>query len=842
MKRLAAVAGIFGLLLVGGAVAILGDWPRLAAGAAIALWALHKGVSRTRRGPWYWKLVKRELFTNRETLQLFLRSVPGIAAFALADLQVAAALVAVYLGARVLTLNFVTTVYNRMFRSSILAGGMPEVAAYREAWRPFDTTSGAWMRPLRRLRSLVRDVEPLAWALVFVGIESEVLASWLAVVPALLALVLAAATLGSLWVARSRRVFQRAERQLLDQLAAHDPEGVVYFSAPNRASVYQVAQWLPLLESSGRRFVVVTRERNLVGALAARCESPVVYVQKLTDLERVAGPSARAVFYVNSGMKNMHMLRLAKFTHVQLLHGESDKGASANKSAASYDKLFVAGQLAIDRYRDAGIELADDRFVVVGRPMIDGLVGRRDEYVDRPCVLYAPTWEGFDAAASSCSVLPLGEAVVERLLALDPPVRVWFKPHPLTGSSQPEYGAARARIEQLVEAAAVRDPGAGHCVVTSDVPINDAFDESDLLISDVSSVIVDYLATGKPMVVCDVEGLGESGMHERYPTSGGASIIGDADQLGPIVDAALFGADPMQVRRIITKARVLGPFEGDATEHLHRVLDALLDGTELPALPATPTPETIAAAPFFRCPICQSTRVRISNLVGTSAERPISECRSCGFVGLAWNGRARTNRAVNDRLGSADHPGRDVAMATFGLEVLGGAPAVRVLMWEPGISEDAARIAALDRVVAVDQVTEDAPVTNDPAGAVPLLIGNEVMQGFDDPPAAFAAIAAAIGDDGLAVLSTDLRDESDMATLSFPFAAPNRWYWSADALVRCADRHGLLYDARRPQIAVSKRWQRKRYILLSKSPDVMAQARVYFGDHFTAASETARPR
>lgn len=842
MKRLAAVAGLFALLLVGGAIAILGDWPRIAAGAAIGLWVLHKVVARIRRGPWYWNFFKRELFGKRETMQVLLRTTLGMAAFGLADLPVAGALVGTYVGARVLALNFLTPVYNRAYKSSILAAGLADVEEYRAAFRAFDTTSGAWMTQMRRLRSVVRNVEPVGWALVIVGAESEALAAWIAVVPAALAVGLGAATVGHFWIARSRRVFQTAERQLLDSLGTYSPEAVVYFSAPNGKSVYQVAQWLPLLESSGRRLVVVTRERNLVGALAARCESPVVYVQKLTDLERVAGPSARAVFYVNSGMKNMHMLRLAKFTHVQLLHGESDKGASANKSAASYDKLFVAGQLAIDRYRDAGIELADDRFVVVGRPMIDGLLGRRDEYVGRPCVLYAPTWEGFDAAASSCSVLPLGEAVVERLLALDPPVRVWFKPHPLTGSSRPEYGAARARIEQLVEAAAARDPGAGHRVVTSDVPINDAFDESDLLISDVSSVIVDYLATGKPMVVCDVEGLGESGMHERYPTSGGASIIGDAGQLGPVIDDALFGADQMQVCRIVTKARVLGPFEGDATEHLHRVLDALLDGTELPALPAAPTPDTIAAAPFFRCPICRSTRVRISKLVGATAERPISECRSCGFVGLAWNGRARTNRAANDRLGSADHPGRDVAMATFGLEVLGEAPAVRVLMWEPGISEDATRIAVLDRVVGVDQLTEDAPVTGDLAGAIPLLIGNEVMQGFDDPPAAFAAIAAAIGDDGLAVLSTDLRDESDMASLSFPFTASNRWYWSADALVRCADRHGLLYDARRPQIAVSKRWQRKRYVLLSKSPDVMARARVYFGDHFTAASETARPK
>ncbi len=136
----------------------------------------------------------------------------------------------------------------------------------------------------------------------------------------------------------------------------------------------------------------------------------------------------------------------------------------------------------------------------------------------------------------------------------------------------------------------------------------------------------------------------------------------------------------------------------------------------------------------------------------------------------------------------------------------------------------------LDALVDFDDVVTCAPIVQ------------EVMQGFDDPPAAFAAIAAAIGDDGLAVLSTDLRDESDMASLSFPFTASNRWYWSADALVRCADRHGLLYDARRPQIAVSKRWQRKRYVLLSKSPDVMARARVYFGDHFTAASETARPK
>src|SRR5699024_12219569 len=46
-----------------------------------------------------------------------------------------------------------------------------------------------------------------------------------------------------------------------------------------------------------------------------------------------------------------------QLTHVQLNHGESDKGPSFSPVFRSYDKDFVAGQAAIDRFAANGVAM-----------------------------------------------------------------------------------------------------------------------------------------------------------------------------------------------------------------------------------------------------------------------------------------------------------------------------------------------------------------------------------------------------------------------------------------------------------------------------------------------------
>ena len=49
------------------------------------------------------------------------------------------------------------------------------------------------------------------------------------------------------------------------------------------------------------------------------------------------------------------MVRFNQLTHIQLLHGDSDKASSFNPVTAMFDRIFVAGQAAIDRYAANGV-------------------------------------------------------------------------------------------------------------------------------------------------------------------------------------------------------------------------------------------------------------------------------------------------------------------------------------------------------------------------------------------------------------------------------------------------------------------------------------------------------
>src|SRR5690625_6533680 len=77
-------------------------------------------------------------------------------------------------------------------------------------------------------------------------------------------------------------------------------------------------------------------------------------------------------------MRNNHMVRYSGLTHIQLLHGESDKASSANPVTRMYDRDFVAGQAAIDRFEKFGVSMHPDIFRIVGRPQVEEVYGERD--------------------------------------------------------------------------------------------------------------------------------------------------------------------------------------------------------------------------------------------------------------------------------------------------------------------------------------------------------------------------------------------------------------------------------------------------------------------------------
>jgi hypothetical protein len=377
-------------------------------------------------------------------------------------------------------------------------------------------------------------------------------------------------------------------------LEREQPEFLLYFSAPT-GSAYQVTMWLPYLERIGRPFFVLLREPEDLEAVAAATRAPVVVCPNLRAVDEAVVPSLRVAFYVNHGFKNTHCIRFAQLTHVQIHHGDSDKAASASPVTGIFDKIFVAGPAAIDRYARNGVDIPRDKFEVVGRPQVESIAAARGPIGDLAdkVVLYAPTWTGHANEENYCS-LPVGEAIVRALLARG--ATVLLRAHPYTPHN-PESARQLARVEAVLAAdrAATGRRHLWGAETTRNRTLVECFDRSDALVSDVSSVVSDYLFSGKPFAVADMVGAGDH-FATRLPLAAAGYVIPrDLSGLDGALDH-LLGDDPLAPARGEMRVRYLGPFPAETyAEAFLRAARRLIDPTPVavPSARPSPAPESV---------------------------------------------------------------------------------------------------------------------------------------------------------------------------------------------------------------------------------------------------------
>ncbi|WP_157720422.1 CDP-glycerol glycerophosphotransferase family protein [Friedmanniella luteola] len=397
-----------------------------------------------------------------------------------------------------------------------------------------------------------------------------------------LAAVLAAA--GRVRVARdnARRAaaLRRHERELPRAIADLQPEIALYTSWPGADGVHQVTMWLPYLQRTGRRCIVIARSSASARALAELVDVPVVEARGPADLDVLVVPSLRAAFYPNASSGNGVFVRYQQLTHVFLGHGDSDKPTSYNPTHAMYDRIFCAGPAAVRRYAEHGIAIPDEKFVVVGRPQVETIetAGSRPAGAS-PVVLYAPTWRGH-VEETSLSSLPVGEGVVRGLLAAG--ATVVFRPHPFSHGF-PADAAVIERIHRLLAEDRGRTgrPHLWGAEAETERSVVACFNLSDALVSDVSSVVSDYLFSGKPyaMVAVPTE---PQAFRAAYPVARAAYVVpGDLADLGPALTTML-GEDPLAEVRRAQRVDYLGPFpaEGYASAFVAAV-DAVASGGRL---------------------------------------------------------------------------------------------------------------------------------------------------------------------------------------------------------------------------------------------------------------------
>ncbi|MEV5544686.1 hypothetical protein AB0L35_00905 [Streptomyces sp. NPDC052309] len=117
-----------------------------------------------------------------------------------------------------------------------------------------------------------------------------------------------------------------------------------------------------------------------------------------------------------------------------------------------------------------------------------------------------------------------------------------------------------------------------HQVVTDARPaLYSCFNRADLLISDVSSVISDFLASGKPYAVANTGGLTEDAFRRACPTVAAATVLTpDAAGVPRLLDAVRHPErDELAGARAALTLRLLGPDEPSSQERFARAVRAL---------------------------------------------------------------------------------------------------------------------------------------------------------------------------------------------------------------------------------------------------------------------------
>ncbi len=306
-------------------------------------------------------------------------------------------------------------------------------------------------------------------------------------------------------------------------------EVVVYFGDA-KSKFYQLSQWIPVLEELNRTHRVVIVLRRPSALLAARevTRLPLVLKRRFDPLHTFYhANSFKLALYVNNGMTNFQSLGFAPMVHVHVNHGESDKLSMVSNQAKSYDRVFVAGDAAVERHRRALIDFDEDSLIKVGRPQLD--IDREAELEPSSArtIMYAPTWEGENDSNNYTSVDLYGPAIVEAALAL-PGTRVIYKPHPrVETSTDPNMQAADARIRELLNAAneSIHDHSQQNQILMQG-DILAMFDTVDLLVTDISSVGLDflYMHPEKPLVLTDRRDDPEQ-LHDDAPISRATPVI-----------------------------------------------------------------------------------------------------------------------------------------------------------------------------------------------------------------------------------------------------------------------------------------------------------------------------
>lgn len=324
-----------------------------------------------------------------------------------------------------------------------------------------------------------------------------------------------------------------------------------------------IGMWSPWIDRTGVPWCIVARTPAIFHELAKMYpEVPIV--------QGTIPASVRVALYPHGASANSSFIEGSDATHVFLGHGDSDKPLSASERVLQYDIIAVAGQAAIDRFASSGVHVPAEKFRIIGRPQTEGIVPATGSVPKPATVLYAPTWRHADDSLNVSS-LAVADQIVQALL--DRGCTVHFRRH-FAGLNHQAAEAMIASVNQLL-AADAEATGRPHQWGPDAMnrPLIEAFNAADAMVSDVSGIVVDFMASTKPLVMYAAQYDDADAFRASHPTATGAYVItSDLASLGSALDDAL-GDDSLASVRAEQASYFLGG--DDRVEPAQRFMDLI---------------------------------------------------------------------------------------------------------------------------------------------------------------------------------------------------------------------------------------------------------------------------
>ncbi len=309
--------------------------------------------------------------------------------------------------------------------------------------------------------------------------------------------------------------------------------------------IYQLSYAWPLYNEIGGSFLVrkyktlLKFKRYLRGSVksgnAASLGTPAVERRKLRHVSDLSGI---ILSQSNSRIHNDP----ARLKTVFIGHGTGDKkyGGKAN-TLESYQYLFISGPKHMEKLKDARLDIPEKRLVNIGNLRFDEYLNNkndRDALMDkmripmknrtRKTVLYAPTWKWGNGTIKKYAKLFIKEITREHNLIIRPH---HFDAHRLPGL---KLWAAANGIKNVYFSNPNR------------IKTNDTMQDflvSDVLISDTSSILYEYLVTGKPIVVASTDFSDLHNMPDKMNIMTIADFFDGSKSILDVVNRSLSGAE-----------------------------------------------------------------------------------------------------------------------------------------------------------------------------------------------------------------------------------------------------------------------------------------------------------